>query len=281
MNGIQHPTEPIPAAFGISGERAKHFRGILEDDPVAIAAFGIPIAMATVIGVNWLLPASVANFFHPFWRVVLPLIPAFHFTAAIQRRRKANAMREKDYLQFTNYQSAVQTYQSAMKTYRNLQRETRYQEIRKRRQGERQLRQEGEAKWRQLDGRAFELEVVKTLFSKGYEVEHTGANLRGDEGVDFVVRVNGKRIIGQCKAHKSYLSAGFVRELYGTLLHEKADEAWLIGTSGFYSGARSFASGKPIRLMTVRDLLRLPEVKKPSGVTKEGQPANNGVARTR
>ena len=126
MNDIQQPTEPIPAAFGTSGERVKHFRGILEDDPIAIAAFGIPIAVATVIGVNWLLPASVANFFHPFWRVVLPLIPAFHLTAAIQRRRKAKAMREKDYLQFTNYQSAVQTYHNAMRTYRNLQRETRY-----------------------------------------------------------------------------------------------------------------------------------------------------------
>ena len=190
-------------------------------------------------------------------------------------------MREKDYGQFTNYQSAVLTYDNALKAYRNIQRETRYQEIRKKRQNEKQLRQQGETKWRQLDGRGFELEVVQTLFSKGYEVQHTGANLSGDHGIDFVVRLNGKRIIGQCKAHKNYLSAGFVRELYGTLLHEKADEAWLVGTSGFYSGAKSFASGKPIRLMTVHDLLRLPEVKISSGITNESPSTNNGVACTR
>ena len=105
-----------------------------------------------------------------------------------------------------------------------------------------------------------ETKLVKILFSKGYNVTHTGGSRSGDEGVDFVVRIDGKKIIGQCKAYSSYVSAGPVRELYGTLLHEKGDEAWLVVTTGFYSGAKSFASGKPIRLLTIHDVLRLPDV---------------------
>jgi hypothetical protein len=55
------------------------------------------------------------------------------------------------------------------------------------------------------------------------------------------------------------LSAGPVRELYGTLLHEQergaATEAWLICYAGFYRGAKEFAFGKPIRLLTIQDVL--------------------------
>ena len=69
---------------------------------------------------------------------------------------------------------------------------------------------------------------------------------------------------------------GFCSRATGTLLHEKADEAWLVGTTGFYSGAKSFASGKPIRLFTIHDLLRLPDVER--GFTKKSDeqdhPAN-------
>jgi hypothetical protein len=40
-------------------------------------------------------------------------------------------------------------------------------------------------------------------------------------------------------------------------MHQKADEAWLIVTSGFWGGAREFARDKPIRLLTAWDLMRI------------------------
>jgi restriction system protein len=76
----------------------------------------------------------------------------------------------------------------------------------------------------------------------------------------MVLLKDGKKIIIQCKAHRNYISAGYVRELYGTLMHQKADEAWLVVTSGFYSGAREFALEKPIKLLTAWDLMRLPTI---------------------
>ena len=108
-----------------------------------------------------------------------------------------------------------------------------------------------------MDGRQFELEVTRVLIDKGFLATHTGAGRNGDDGIDILVSVQGKTIIVQCKSHKAFISPGVVRELYGTLVNGKYDEAWHICTSGYYSGARSFASGKPIRLLTMRDVLDL------------------------
>ena len=77
-----------------------------------------------------------------------------------------------------------------------------------------------------------------------------------DGGVDILIREGEKKIIIQCKAHSNYISPGVVRELYGTMIHEKADEGWLVTTSGFYSGARQFAQDKPIKLLTIKQLLK-------------------------
>ena len=72
--------------------------------------------------------------------------------------------------------------------------------------------------------------------------------------LDIILAEEGRTIIVQCKAFKNYVSPGYVRELFGTLIHEGADEAWLVTTSGFYSGAKAFAQGKPIRLLTIDEL---------------------------
>jgi HJR/Mrr/RecB family endonuclease len=280
MSEIQQPREPRPEEFGIAAARVKHFRRILEDDPVAIAAFGLPIIAVTIIALNWLLPRSLVNAIAPIWRLLLPIIPASYLIGAIHRQRKSTARKQLDYPMFSSYQGAIQRFENAMKTYRYLQRKERHDQLKKKRHQASQVSTQNRAKWRDIDGRGFEIEVVKILFSKGYDVTHTGGSRSGDEGVDFTLRIDSRRIIGQCKAHKSYLSAGFVRELYGTLLHEKADEAWLVCTTGFYSGAITFAFEKPIRLLTIEDLLRLPDIQKgiskttgePNGASNRSQP---------
>jgi len=108
--------------------------------------------------------------------------------------------------------------------------------------------------WKGLDGRSFERELVRLFKGRGYEVEWTGRS-GWDGGVDILLKANGKKIIVQCKAHKNYVGPGPVRDLYGTLMHKGADQAWLITTSGFWGGAASFANGKPIRLLTIRQVL--------------------------
>ncbi len=107
--------------------------------------------------------------------------------------------------------------------------------------------------WKTLDGKQFEKELVGLLKQIGYDATLTPYS--GDGGVDIIVREATKRIVVQCKAHRNYISPGVVRELYGTMIHEKADEGWLVTTSGFYSGARAFAHDKPIKLITIQQLL--------------------------
>jgi restriction system protein len=108
--------------------------------------------------------------------------------------------------------------------------------------------------WKSLDGRSFEREVEQQFRKQGYQVRRTGR--AGDEGVDLELRLGAKKIIVQCKAHRHYISPSVVRDLYGTLMHHRADEAWLVSTGGFFKGSRAFAEGKPIRLLTIKDLVK-------------------------
>ena len=108
--------------------------------------------------------------------------------------------------------------------------------------------------WKSLSGTEFERELVQHYRRKAFSVEWTGGS--GDQGVDFFLRdKKGRKIIVQAKCHRSYISPSVVRDLFGALMHHGADEAWLVTTSGFHRGARSFADGKPIRLLTIRDIL--------------------------
>jgi restriction endonuclease Mrr len=110
--------------------------------------------------------------------------------------------------------------------------------------------------WKSLDGRQFEKELNNFLREKGYHTTLTPYS--ADGGVDIIIREGERKIIVQCKAHSNYISPNVVRDLYGTMIHEKADEGWLVTTSGFYSGAREFAQGKPIKLLTIKRLLQGP-----------------------
>jgi restriction system protein len=103
--------------------------------------------------------------------------------------------------------------------------------------------------WDRLHPQRFEQEVAAFFKTQGHRVEWTGRS--GDGGVDIrLTTSDGKKIIVQCKAHGKPVTPGAVRDLYGTLLHEKSDEAWLMSRSGFTLGASKFAAGKAIRLST-------------------------------
>jgi restriction system protein len=75
-------------------------------------------------------------------------------------------------------------------------------------------------------------------------------------GVDIRARVpGGASIIIQCKAYQQPVGPAAVRELYGTLLHEGAQEGWLVALAGFSGTAKQFAEGKPLRLIDVDVLI--------------------------
>ena len=117
--------------------------------------------------------------------------------------------------------------------------------------------------WMSLSGDDFERDMAALCRRLGYSVETTPAS--GDEGVDLVLRRKGKKIVVQCKSHKSPVGPAVVRELYGSMIAAKADKAVLACTGGFTRGVRDFAKGKPIELVSASGLVELAERNPPSG----------------
>ncbi len=91
-------------------------------------------------------------------------------------------------------------------------------------------------------------EFVATLFrGMGYRVERTRAS--GDEGIDLRLRRGRRTAIVQCKRYRGPVGQPVVRDLYGTMLHVGADEAYLVTTGHITRAARRWAQGKPIHLV--------------------------------
>ncbi|NPV87371.1 MAG: restriction endonuclease [Anaerolineae bacterium] len=92
--------------------------------------------------------------------------------------------------------------------------------------------------------------LVGELFAwQGYEVTPTPSS--GDQGVDLFLRRAGRLSVVQCKRYQPGEPVGqpVVRDLYGVLAHHAAWEAYLVTSGSFSEPARSWAAGKPIRLV--------------------------------
>jgi restriction system protein len=99
-----------------------------------------------------------------------------------------------------------------------------------------------------LDPYDFERYVAALFRSKGYRVQLRGRS--GDAGVDLMLtQRGGKRAIVQCKRYRRPIGPDIVRELYGTLIHERVSHAFLVTTADISDSAREWAQGKPITLV--------------------------------
>jgi len=230
--------EPTPDQYGLTEQRVADIakRLTMKDRIVVVS---IVISVVCFFLIDSLLIRL------PFFLFFVSVVIAYQVGVAVHSGRIARIQRSPDYSRYVNYRHAADEY---LKVRRRI----RWEEARERTSPY----EEGMAvrnKWSGIDGRLFEIEVARILVNKGYVVDHVGGN-SADGGVDIVVTEEDRRIIVQCKAFTNYISPGYVRELYGTLIHEEADEAWLVTTSGFYSGAITFSQGKPIRLFTIDQL---------------------------
>lgn len=99
-----------------------------------------------------------------------------------------------------------------------------------------------------LSPRAFEHFVGELFERRGYTVEVRGR--AGDLGVDLAVRDPGGRLaIVQCKRYRHQVGPDIVRELFGTMIHERAYHGFLVTTAEISDAARHWAADKPITLI--------------------------------
>ena len=244
---------PRPETFGLTQDRIHFFEMRQEDS----STLPLVLAWVTFIALCPFLPwGFVMKNTAYFWPVMLVgYLPGLVLGLALNKFRSAflshRQESHKDYGKYVSYKKACVEYALIRQEEERCERE-RQQAQQTEINRKKRLNEEW---WRSLDGNSFEKELADFLRHKGFAVRWLGGS--GDGGIDLVIASAGKRIIVQCKAHRRFISPGAVRDLYGTLLHEKADEGWLVTTSGFYSGARAFAQDKPIRLLTICEVLSM------------------------
>jgi HJR/Mrr/RecB family endonuclease len=101
----------------------------------------------------------------------------------------------------------------------------------------------------------FEALVASLFKAYGHDVELVGGH--SDHGVDIFVRNEaGEKWVVQCKRYNGSVGEPVLRDLYGTMLHENAQGAYLITTGTFTQGAVQWAAEKPIILYDGEALIK-------------------------
>jgi restriction system protein len=109
---------------------------------------------------------------------------------------------------------------------------------------------------RQLSPTDLERFAAHVYENMGYRVSHTGGS--GDHGVDVrLINPAGEVEIVQCKQWSSPVGEPDVRNLVGTMVHERAVRGYLWAPGGFSPEARRWARGKPVVLADDREIDRL------------------------
>jgi HJR/Mrr/RecB family endonuclease len=98
------------------------------------------------------------------------------------------------------------------------------------------------------------------LFSKmGYKAQLTSST--GDHGIDvLLINPKGQKEVVQCKQWNKQVGEPQVRDLFGTMQHEKAVRGWLVAPRGFSVPAKRWANGKSIDLIDDEELTRLLQI---------------------
>lgn len=90
----------------------------------------------------------------------------------------------------------------------------------------------------------------------GYQVTNT--QYVADHGIDLVINGRGvNRGLVQCKRYRGTVGEPTIRDLYGTMTHERSDCGWLATTGGVSRQARTWATGKPIEMWDGQQLAEL------------------------
>lgn len=105
-----------------------------------------------------------------------------------------------------------------------------------------------------MDPYEFEEFACKYFESVGYKVTRTLKS--NDQGIDGILEKNGTKTIVQAKRVQSYVGQPIIRDLYGTMISEKADSAFIVTTGKVSQQSRDWIAkdNKPIHIFTIEDL---------------------------
>ena len=267
--------EPKLQDFGITAEQFDLYTG-KDADPSgwsglisATVVFLIVTSIALVVSrdlggsVTW----GVLVLFTPIPGWIVIYILAVLVQTAISSRKRYLLQASQVALRIQLYEEALADYRKAEEVReetiraRRLEQQARERAARAHRKAEQERRLERlrsqKDYWMSLSGIEFEQELGNLYENLGYRVDYTPSS--GDQGVDLILRKNGKKTIVQCKRYKDPAGPAIARELYGSLVASGADNAVLACTGGFTQGVKEFVQGKPIALISASDLVKMGE----------------------
>ncbi len=265
--------EPDVQDFGITWEEYVLYKyGGLNSDLAWLSAFlvGFSVAFLVTFVVTESVHAGIA------WGImgspIVALIASVSVRPAIVRFKRRRllegpfASRIKLYEEaHTAYRAMQEEAERARRDAEEAQREAEESERKARRarrevdraqwEAESARRRKFQEHWLSLRGAEFERELATLYRRLGYRVESTP--ISGDQGVDLVLRKDGKTTVVQCKGHQDPVGPSIARELLGSMMHFGADSGILACTGGFTRGVEEFVRGKPIELISAQDLATL------------------------
>lgn len=110
---------------------------------------------------------------------------------------------------------------------------------------------------RGLPWEQFEHLVGEAFRRQGYVVEEHGSSAP-DGGIDLVLRKDSRKKVVQCKRWQTRkVGVRFVRELYGVMTADGANEGIFVSSGDYTDDARAFADKKPIQLIDGNTLLKM------------------------
>ena len=174
---------------------------------------------------------------------------------AIFQFRKRFLLRARVISQIKLYEGEVELYRMVEEEDERARQETervQQEAERTKERAERARRRRLRDFWMSLSGTEFERELATLYKQLGYQVQSTPTT--GDEGVDLIIRKDGKKTVVQCKGYQDPVGPAIVRELFGSMIHSNADSAILACTGGFTKGVVEFAEGKPIELISASEM---------------------------
>ncbi len=122
---------------------------------------------------------------------------------------------------------------------------------------------------RELSWQEFETLIGEAFRRQGYSVTQRGG-AAPDGGIDLVLQKAGSKSVVQCKRWQArQVDVPLVRELYGVMTAEGANEAILVTCGEYTEDASQFAAGKPIRLIHGETLLEMIRSVQPARLGRE------------
>ncbi|MEU5094624.1 restriction endonuclease [Streptomyces sp. NPDC020996] len=118
---------------------------------------------------------------------------------------------------------------------------------------------DGEPDLYEMDPLAFESLVADLFRAMGMQAVTTQRSNDGGVDVDAVdpAPIRGGKIVVQVKRYRNTVPPTAVRDLYGTVQDVGANKGVLVTTSGFGPGSHTFVRGKPLELVSGRELVDL------------------------